>query len=82
MTKWTTLARLKDDMWEENREYFRDDNLYHLLRLMFRLKACVDFKLNRVTVAVGVHNLVFSAENIVVALKNAMLRVEEIEQHD
>lgn len=21
MTKWTTLARLKDDMWEESRQY-------------------------------------------------------------
>ena len=80
--KWTTLERLKNDMWEESRQFFREDDLYDLLRLMFRLKACVDFKLNRVTVAVGVHNLVFSAENIVVAMKHAMMRAEEIEQND
>lgn len=82
MRKFTTLARLKDDMWEESRQYFNENDLYDLLRLMFRLKACVDFKLNRVTVSVGVHNLVFSAENIVIAMKNTMLRVEEIEKND
>lgn len=79
--KWTTLERLKDDMWEQDRQFFRDNDLYDLLRLMFRLKACVDFKLNRVTVSSGVHSLVFSGENIIVAMKLAMERVEEIEQN-
>ena len=45
----TTLDRLKDHMWEEDRELFREHNMYHLLRLMFRLNACVDFKLKQVS---------------------------------
>jgi hypothetical protein len=81
MHKYTTLARLKDDMWEDAREFFKEDNFYHLLRLMYRLKACVDFKLDQVQVSVGSNSLVFQGETIVIAMAKAMVRVEELEQH-
>ncbi|WBF79346.1 hypothetical protein IACHDJAJ_00136 [Aeromonas phage vB_AdhS_TS3] len=79
--KWTTLERLKDDMWEFERAFFKEDDFHCLIRLMFRLGACVDFTQNRVTLEVGIHKLVFSAEDIIKAMKLAMAKAEEIEQN-
>ncbi len=77
----TTLDRLKDHMWEEDREFFREHNMYHLLRLMFRLNACVDFKLKQVSVSVGTDSRIFHGEDIVVAMAKAMKYVDEVERN-
>lgn len=39
MTKWTTLARLKDDMWEESRQYGLSELLS--MAVIQHLKSCL-----------------------------------------